>query len=277
MNKTHIIYIPFTGVGTNRILTDEWLADRIEIFKNYTLKSLLNQTNQDFVLWLSFRPEEQSNSLVWQLVAYLNTQEITFFCSYYGLMYFDDRNEEQTKTLKDRLTSQLNLMKLQMLEDDFKDWIYLTRIDSDDMFHKDVVQLIQDQEPFEGALTLQLGYVYNKDTQEVAEWNPLTNPPFHTIIMDRATFFDPVKHLNAYRGFKSHEDIAKLNHKVLWRGDNRRDRLYMVLTHNPKMHISTTWDHEFKGKLVNIDLSDFGIDPTNSHINGTFSETKDIN
>lgn len=254
MTKTHIIYIPFTGVGTNRILTDEWLKDRIEIFKSYTLKSLLNQTNRDFRIWLSFRSEELDSELVSDLEVYLTQQKIQYLITFYGLIYHDDKNEENNKTLEYRLKRSLEPIAPAY------DWYYLTRIDSDDMFHKDVVQLIQDQEPFEGALTLQLGYVYNKDTQEVAEWNPLTNPPFHTIMIKRETFFDPEKHLNAYHGFKSHEDIAKLKHKVLWRGDNRTDRLYMVLTHNPKMHISTTWEHPFKGKnLSNQVLKDFGI------------------
>jgi hypothetical protein len=249
MTKTHIIYIPFTGVGTNRVFSNEWLKDRIEIFKNYTLKSLLNQTNKDFHIWLSFRPEDKENPLLRELDGY------DFIKTFHGLAYWDDRNEEANKTLEERLGASLDY-----LPGGRSNYIYLTRIDSDDMLHKDVVQLIQDQEVYGvKALTLQNGYVYNKDTNEVAEWNPLTNPPFHTVIFPKDVFFDPQEHIEWYEGFKSHEDIARLPHKVLWRGDNRRDRLYMVFTHNPKMHLSTTWNHEFKGKNVNIDLSEFGI------------------
>lgn len=255
MSKTHIIYIPFTGVGTNRILTDDWLKDRIEIFKNYTLKSLLNQTNRDFVLVLSFRLEEQANSEVEKLYWDIKTFGIEVIFTYDGLIYFDDKNEENNKTLEYRLKRTLPQLFYQA-----EDFIYLTRIDSDDLFHKDVVQLIQDQEPNVKALTLQNGYVYNKDSKEVAEWNPLTNPPFHTVIFPRDVFFDAQRHIDWYEGFKSHEDIARLPHKVLWRGGNRMDRLYMVFTHNPAMHISTTFEHPFKGRLVNIDLSEFGLD-----------------
>lgn len=250
MNKTHIIYIPFTGVGKNPYKGDEWLKDRIEIFKNYTLKSLLNQTNKDFILLLSFRPEERRNPLVVQL--FQDIPDLPIIFSFHGLIYYDDRNEENNKTLLTRIKETFDGMKP-------VDYIYLTRIDSDDMFHKDVVQLIQDQEPNVKALTLQNGYVYNKDTSEVAQWNPITNPPFHTVIFPRDVFFDPQKHINWYEGFKSHEDIARLPHKVLWRGDNRTDRLYMVFTHDPKMHISTTFNHPFKGEKVEIDLKEFGI------------------
>lgn len=254
MTKTHIIYIPFTGVGTNKILTDEWLKDRIEIFKNYTLKSLLNQTNPEFMVWLSFRQEEKDSQLVADLEVYLTQQRVRYICTFNGLIYFDDKNVEANKSLKYRLS--LSLAELPQYE---SEKIYLTRIDSDDMFHKEVVQLIQHFKPAK-ALTLSLGLVYNKDTNEVAEWNPLTNPPFYTIIFPREVFFNAQKHIDWYEGFKSHEDIARLPHKVLWRGDNRTDRLYMVFTHNPKMHISTSWDHPFKGKsLSNQVLEDFGI------------------
>lgn len=261
MNKTHIIYVPFTGVGKNPYKGDNWFLDRIEIFKDHTLNSLLNQTNKNFILWLSFRPEDQDNIITHRLVSYLHDQNIDFFCSYEGLMYWDDKNLEANKTLEARLHNQLLLMQAypNSLHKNI-DYILMTRLDSDDMLHKDVVQLIQDQEPNTKALTLQLGYVFNKDTGEVAEWNPLTNPPFHTIIYPRDTFFDAEKHIAYYEGFKSHEDIARLPHKVLWREENRQDRLYCVLTHNPEMHISTNWDHPFKGKSVDPSiLKEFGI------------------
>ena len=273
MTKTHIIYIPFTGVGKHQYKGDDWFRDRIEIFKNYTLKSLLNQTNQDFVLWLSFRSEDWENPICNKFVKELQDLlgENRVCTSYNGLIYWDDKRDKTIEASKLRLTSSLIRLSLKWFCDitvrdndvftsNCVDWVYLTRIDSDDMFHKDVVQLIQDQEPFEGALTLSLGTIYNKDTGEVAEWNPLTNPPFHTLMFKWETFFDPDKHLALYEGFKSHEDIAKLKHKVLWRGDNRQDRLYCVLTHNPAMHISTTWDHPFKGKPINKEvLKDYGI------------------
>src|SRR5258708_29380716 len=199
MTKTHLIYIPATGVGTNRILTEEWLKDRIEIFKNYTLKSLLNQTNRNFRLWLSFRMEDQNSQLISDLEVYLTQHYVHYLTTFDGLIYKDDKNEESNETLLYRLKRSLELIAPAY------DWYYLTRIDSDDMFNKDVVQLIQDQEPNVKALTLQLGFVYNKDTNEVAEWNPLTNPPFHTIRFPREVFFDAQSHLDRYEGFKSHE------------------------------------------------------------------------
>ncbi len=261
MNKTHIIYIPFTGVG-RKVMTDEQLKFRIEIFKNYTLKSLLNQTNKNFVLWLSFKPEDEFNPLLLKLVTYLVESGVEIIVTYHGLLYHDDKNEGNNLTLEPRVRFSVDQIYKRFIQ--FKDhqnekswdFIYLTRIDSDDMFRENAIELIQTidethlDNPPTKALTFQLGYVYNKDTNELAEWNPLTNPPFHTIIFPRGVFFDAKKHIDWYEGFKSHEDIARLPHRVLWQGDNRQDRLYCVLIHNPEMHISTNWDHPFRGKLI---------------------------
>ena len=57
----HFVYCPFTGVGIKGYSGDEWFKYRIKLFRDYTLKSLQNQTDKDFVIWLSFRPEERGN------------------------------------------------------------------------------------------------------------------------------------------------------------------------------------------------------------------------
>ncbi len=248
MNKTHFIYIPVVGVGINKRFSDEWLSYRISIFRNFTLKSLLNQTNKNFIVWFGFTKAEETNPIVLNFCKFLATLPIETICSYSGLIYIDDRNLESNTTLPERLSQAL--LPLKAVDYEFGDYIYLTRIDSDDMFHKDVVELIQQQEPNVKALSLRLGYVYNKDTDQLADWNPLTQPPFHTIIFPKEVFFDAEKNLAWYENFTSHEDIARLSHRVLWRGENRLDRLYMVLTHSPQNQISTTWQHPFRGKEI---------------------------
>src|SRR3990167_9847206 len=103
MTKTHIIYIPFTGVGKHQYKGDDWFRDRIEIFKNYTLKSLLNQTNQNFILMVSFRPEDQLNPI---LSNFEGIEKVGFtepWWTFTGLLYHDDKNEENNKSLTLRL------------------------------------------------------------------------------------------------------------------------------------------------------------------------------
>ena len=55
----HLISVPFTGLGLHGgYRGDSWFKYRVEVFKKYTLPSLMNQTNKDFTIWLQFRPEE---------------------------------------------------------------------------------------------------------------------------------------------------------------------------------------------------------------------------
>lgn len=254
MTKTHLILIPFTGVGKIPYRGDEWFRDRIEVFKNYTLKSLLNQTSRDFTLWLSFREEERESQLVSDLEVYLTQKQVRYQTTFYGLMYHDDRNEERNLTLEYRL-------KLALAEWNMEtDFVYLTRLDSDDMLSKMAVDHIQHGlAAMVEALVFRKGYIYNQELDQLAKWEPPTNPPFHTLIMPKETFLDPRKHLAFYKNFKSHEDIVEqFSYLTL------PDYQYCVFTHNPTMHISTNFNHKFRGELIPEQdklaiLKEFGI------------------
>lgn len=298
-SKLHLIYVPFTGVGIhNGYRGDEWFAKRIEIFKRYTLASLEHsQTKKTgFVLWLSFRPEEEMKSLTYALASYLKDHKFQFVMTFDGIMYYDDKFApgkiplnflrilrgwwrsgkihlgevrelfyNKNSTLVSRLARSLDRLKRNLPQ---YDWVYLTRIDSDDMFHKQALIEIINEEPVNGgALLYRNGYVI-KDvpadlTYKIAKWEPKTNPPFHTIIFTSESFYSPVVHQAIYNGYKSHEDIPKLMaHKYL------SDGMYAVGIHDS--HISTLWDHPFRGKLVNpTKIHDFGLqNPPELHCHG---------
>ena len=275
----HLIYIPFTGVGLNGGYGgDDWFKRRIEVFKEFTLPSLLRQTSKQFIVWVSFRPQERENPLTIDLEAYLKTKGINFVMTFDGLMYFDDKFSQKpkdmamnfarllrqcwrngnckgllnssieifkgkNKTLKSRLSR--SLAKIQRIFFGV-DMMYVTRIDSDDMFHKEAIEEIQAETREPGtALVYTKGYVYNAETREYAEWNPKTNPPFHTIIFNERDFFDPWLYLKTMKGYRSHEDVPKaFKVKVL------SDGKYCVVVHGKGNHISTVWNHPFKGEIV---------------------------
>ena len=271
MNNSHIIYIPFTGTGLHGgYRGDSWFAHRIKIFRNYTLKSLANQSNKNFLLWITFRPEEEKNPLTSKIAEAIEEAGISYVFTFNGLMYWDDkftnytlktkiRNslmmlwdcwvykewkspiqllklswENKNKSLLERLSQSLQTLK-EAIGSDFE-WIYLTRIDSDDMFHKHTIDLIQSEKPKQRqALIFDKGYVYNIVTGQLGTWNPPTNPPFHTIIFCGNDFFDARRHLSYYQNFKSHEDIPRIfNTKTL------DINSYMVSFHGK--HISTGWE-----------------------------------
>lgn len=274
----HLIYIPLRGVGID-LRNDDWFRERIEIFKNYTLKSLKNQTNQNFVLWISMRPQDKHNPLVKQLSEYLKDEDFLYVMTFEGLMYHDDKfsdslwrktqnigrilrrawrnrnfkevlpslNEirhNKNHTLKARLSRALNVMQKYLGE---ADWVYMTRIDSDDMFDKAVVQMIQLTKPQANkALTCTVGFVYDTITKQLGEWKPPTNPPFHTIIFPSKTFFDAELHKAYYGTFNSHEDIPDV-----FITEHLFDHAYCVTTHSPVNHISTTFKHPFN-RVINV-------------------------
>lgn len=272
MKNVHLIYTPFTGVGLHGgFRGNKWLEHRIEVFKNYTLKSMLNQSHTEFLHWFSFRPEESTNPRVLGLAKHLESINYPFIFTFNGLMYWDDkfnkfsikvamRNmlmmlwdcwknkelknpieilkytfERKNKTLLKRVTYSLEAIKRKIGIN--YDWVYLTRIDSDDMFHKETVELIQSQEPaYKRALVFQNGYILNVTTGQVAEWKPPTNPPFHTIIFPASVFFSPASYLSYYEDFTTHEDITRIFDCVVL--DMNR---YLVSFHK-KHHIGTTWE-----------------------------------
>lgn len=270
--NVHILYTPFTGVGLHGgFRGNTWFKHRISIFKNYTLKSLANQTNRNFLLWLSFRAEEESNPLIHEIAKELHLAGVPYIFTFHGLMYHDDRFsnydlktkvrnfaqmvydgyktkemkplseiwkytwEHKNKTLPYRLAQSISQIKDHIGSE--YDWVYVTRIDSDDMFNKQAIELIQQQEPeVRKALSFQEGYMYNVETGQLGEWLPPTNPPFHTIIFPAETFFYPTEHLAYYRDFRSHEDIPRVFFTT------QLDMNQYCVTAHGKDHISTSWD-----------------------------------
>ena len=286
----HLVYIPFRGVGIDN-RNDEWFKERIEIFKNYTLKSLQNQTTLDFTLWLSFRPEDEGSPLIQDIKKAIHWVNLRVVFTYDGLMYHDDkfggsiankiyntarilrrawRNREiptnplllfkdKNKTLPQRLANSLKTLEKALPK---SDTILLTRIDSDDMFNKNALMRIKEiYEAREShAITCDFGYIFNIETRELAEYFPMTNPPFHTLAMPGGVFFNAERHVSFYRGYKSHEDIKAQKFSMSSIGD----WMYCVTTHNPKNHISTTWNHPYRGRILTAEekrvvLPSFGL------------------
>lgn len=282
-----------TGLAS---LDPNWFPERIQIYKDYTLKSLLNQTNRDFTLWMAFRPEDKFNQYVLGLGKYLSELKVKYFFTFDGLPYWDDKFnndawsrfknsariarecwrkrtgkhllkaittlfEDRNGTLEQRLKSMLPLTGLPYSSRP----VFLTRIDSDDMIREDYIEqsrianIANNGEMTTRVVVCGDGYIYNTKTQELCEYYPETNPPFHTIVFPSEVFFDAKRHLKAYGSFRSHEDIPKV-----FPNEELEDGLYCVNIHQPKNHISTVWDHPFRGKEIKGDdkqtiLNRFGL------------------
>lgn len=237
---THFLYVPFTGLGLRGgYRGDTWLRNRIRIFKAYTLQSILNQTNQNFILWISWRPEDRTNPIVKELAEHLSDIEgLAFFFSYEGPCFWDDKHENDK--LLYRLTKTLRTVAYNV--DPTSDYVLMTIYPSDDMYLNDMVETMQnwpsDNIDVMGYLD---GYIMQYSTKKLAEYNPETKPPFFTIRFPREVFIDPVKHYEFTGPYKSHEYVGDTMRYLALPG-----RGFVVGTHGE--NISTVFNHPYKGR-----------------------------
>jgi len=275
MEFKHLMYVPFTGLGKHKgFRGNTWLKNRIEIFKKFVVPSLLAQTNQNFILWISWRREEKNNPLVKELSRWLENELGYGGESYYipvvhtfsGVCFYDDKYPDEIA--RERLINAISGASADILNIIGEcDHILVTLQPSDDCYANNVVEMVQ--EILKGssaqAVGFSKGYIMNYTTKEVAEYNPLTNPPFYTIKFPREIFIDPFKHLQ-YTALKRDVGPYKKgtplpSHEYI--GDCLRYlalpvRRFLVGTHG--VNISTNFNIPYKGEAVGREvLNDFGI------------------
>lgn len=256
----HFLYCPFTGLGLyGGYRGKRWLRNRIKIFKQFVIPSLRAQTNQNFVLWISWRHEDRTNPMVkelykWLMENYEQFSHAKFVFTYGGVCFWDDKYCDQIA--HNRLVDSVHA-SMPYLFDSIQgaEHVLMTIQPSDDCYHKEMVEEVQSS--FAGddsiqAVAYKRGYVMDYKTKTIAEWNPDTNPPFYTIKFDRETFVEPLKHV-AYAGIKSHEYLPDVL-KVL----PLFERRFLVGTHGE--NISTVFNHPFRGYIMPKEvLKDFGL------------------
>jgi hypothetical protein len=263
-----LIAIPFTGLGLyNGFRGNRWLRNRIKIFEQFTLPSLLNQTDRDFVAWFQWRHEERNNPHVLALQERLRQiPNFTFVFTFHGVCLYDDKYEDVEA--RERLFESLRLSTQELFDylPDSEEIYHLLQ-PSDDCYDRKTVELVKKvfREQDVQAVSFLKGYLCNYNTKEVLEYNPKTNPPFAAIRFPREKFFDTGKHMT-YIGMKEDEGKYKKgtpfpSHEYLancfktayfdWRG-------FLVGTHLD--NISTVFDHPYGGAQVSSEIFEqFGL------------------
>ena len=253
----HLLYCPFVGLGLyGGWRGNRWLKNRIKIFKQFVVPSLLAQTNKDFVLWVSWIPEMRNNKLVQGLVAFLDTTGLKVAHTYAGVCFYDDKYPDAEA--KDRLALSLHYSASDLSAHLGEcELVLMTIQPSDDCYRSDMVERVQKvfvENKDVQAFGYRKGLIMRYATGEVAEYNPLTIPPFFTIKFKHPVFIDPYLHMQYTGPYKSHEYIAE-RLKFL----ESYDRGFLVGTHGE--NISTVFDHPFKGADLNQSvLKDFGLE-----------------
>ncbi len=112
----------------NDVLTDEWLKHRLNIFNNYCLPSVVSQTNRNF-LWLIYF-DSTTNETVRQQNANLENQ----YPGLIKIIYADGYNDFLKRNCSDILS----------FCSGEEDHVITSRLDNDDIIHKDFVKKIQE-------------------------------------------------------------------------------------------------------------------------------------
>lgn len=263
-----LAYTPFTGLGLyNGFRGNAWLENRIKIFKQLVIPSWKAQTSQDFVHWISWRPEEKSNPYVKELGEWLTKEGIRFKFTFNGICFYDDKFEDSVA--RQRLINNVHYTIGELYDTIGEAGNVIMMIaPSDDLYEKNAVETIQylfEHEDW-GAVGFSKGYICNYKTKEVAEYNPLTNPPFYSIKFTREQFTNPLAHV-AYTSMK--KDVGKYkvgtplpSHEYV--GDCLKyyqidERGFLVGTGHGA-NISTGWNIPYKGEAVSQEvLKEFGV------------------
>ncbi len=255
MKTVHLLYCPLLGLGLyGGHRGNRWLKNRIHIFKQFVVPSLLNQTNKNFVLWMSVRFEDRKDPIINEFFAWLSDNlPFPVVFTFSGVCFWDDKYSDEEA--HNRLIASIHGALPELFDVIGQAaYVLMTIQPSDDCYWGGMVEQVQ--KTFAENQALQAvgykhGYVMDYKTKEIAEWNPNTNPPFYTIRFAKEVFIDPQRHI-AYAGIKSHEYLTALN---LHHFDERG---FLVGTHGE--NISTIFNHPFRGSDVPSEvMREFGL------------------
>lgn len=263
MKNKMILMVPFSGLGLyGGFRGDRWLRNRIKIFEQFVIPSIKNQSDQDFLVWVCWRPEERSNKVVQALERRMAASGLSYRFSYEGVPMYDDKYEHDAAV--DRLAGTLNrvLGDLINLTDDCEE-IYVLIQPSDDCYHKEAVASIKAafRDKQVQAAVFTEGFLCNYTTKELLEYNPKTTPPFAAVKFSRKVFFDPAAHLQhislkkdcgkykAGTPLPSHEYLSDCLPTAILSG-----RGFLVGTHGE--NISTHFNHPYGGAKIEGEARD---------------------
>jgi len=132
----------------------QWTSKRIELFREYCLPSIINQTVKNFV-WLLYFDADTPEELK-KFINDLTSLPFINICYCKGIGDFDDNyiREVKKRTMKST------------------EWIITTRIDNDDCLHKDAVKTIQENfvEKDKFLISLASGYVLNINDRTLSHY-----------------------------------------------------------------------------------------------------------
>ncbi|CAM4260708.1 hypothetical protein FHS16_005059 [Paenibacillus endophyticus] len=185
-NTRLIVYIPFNNLNVRETLpasisaltlpeantqfTEAWINKRVEIFMNFTLKSLLNQTNPHYLAYIVYHDTSRffiENALLGYPALPSNIRFIS--------------------------SSEYEAEVIRQLEG-YKYW-YELHLYSDDMYHKAYIDMLYNYRPRPGTKVLicQNGYIYNSVSNILAKYFNFSSS-FNCLIYKVSDYINGVRH-----------------------------------------------------------------------------------
>lgn len=234
-----VIYAtPFTGKTPwgDGFRGQPWYEYRYKIWKDNTLKSLVNQTDKDFLWWLQFRAQEKNNPVTKQIEEDLKNSGLQYIMTFYGPIQMEDKAIWHNIDLLER--AEKSLKELPEIKDD---WVIEVTIDSDDMVHQKFTEHLKSREIKERkAFFMRKGFMVTNEGK-LADWKNPESMSLYAIVYPKKFFLDGRLHFYYQRGLDSHEQIpSKFEAEELPEG------MFCCVFH--KQNISTIWEHPFRGK-----------------------------
>lgn len=183
--------------NNEKVLSDDWLKDRFELFENYCFPSIKNQINQNF-LWLVFFD--------------LNTPQ-----------KYKDKIENYKLEFKnfypffiDGMQSFLPSIIKSINELDDKPYIITSRLDNDDSLHQDYVKVVQSYFDKQDQMAIDFidGYTLKMDNSILIGYKKFMYNPYISLI-ERKENYKTVWHLG-HTHWKYEKNVINIKNKRLW-------------------------------------------------------------
>lgn len=264
MEHLHFVITQFnlrSNPASGSIAYDDWLTwtrNRMSLFRNYCMPSVLNQTCRDF-RWLIFfdssTPEEFSG-----FISFLASHDLIEICYSNGM---DDFHAGYIKEVRKKTGKTAK-------------WIITTRVDNDDCLHRDAIMIIQGNfiAKHRFLISLASGYVLDINEKKLSHYfYPMS--PFLSLIEDAGKDIEGIYS----RGHTKWDNLRLFMVRELWlEYFNPKARVSRFILKKPlwiqTVHGENVSNSFYRGfpVLKERDLSDFSLDlRTNKMAFGTIT------
>jgi len=195
-------------------LDRDWIEYRLDIYMNYTLQCLKQQTNQNFCALVNY--DNSSEDIIKEALSkYEKLPDNVVFV----------KDKEYEKQIKNHVEDSPNFL--------------LVRLDSDNLYHKSHIQQLHDYQHGKYTIVLlnQAGYIWDVVNKKMACWYHFS-PPFYTLIYNTRDYLKGLR----YKLPGGHRGAVNLCHEILPPGK------FLVLIH--KSNIMSGFNSSMRKEMI---------------------------